>query len=311
MRNTDGWEALEVRHLRAFLAVARQRSFSSAARELGHPQSAVSQQLSALERIVGAPLFTRSPGGRRPIELTEAGEALVAHAEALLARTRAARADVDTVVSGEHGTLRIATIQGVGARILPDALARFRAAHPSVNVEIQEATSLQQLVDAVESGAVDIGFAALPTPPGPFLTRELLADPYVLITPAGSDVHSLRDLDGRRLLGIRGCKNELLIEQHLLAEGIVPSACERFDDNALIQALVAAGEGAAVVPRLTIDPADPRIAIQSVPDLPPRHLTAITHSERRLPVATMWFIETTSRVCAERINQSRLARRAA
>jgi DNA-binding transcriptional LysR family regulator len=143
------------------------------------------------------------------------------------------------------------------------------------------------------------------------LTRELLADPYVLVTPAGSDIHSLHDLDGRRLLGIRGCKNELLIEQHLMAEGIVPSACERFDDNALIQALAAAGEGVAVVPRLTVDPADPRIAIQPVPGLPPRHLTAITHSERRLPIATTRFIETAIRVCAQRDNQSRTARRVA
>jgi DNA-binding transcriptional LysR family regulator len=311
MRSTDGWEALEVRHLRAFLAVARQKSFSGAARELGYTQSAVSQQLLALERIVGASLFMRPPGGRRPVELTEAGDALVAHAGALVARALAARADVDSVLSGERGRIRIATIQSVGARILPDALARFRADHPGVDIEIQEATSVQRLAGEVESGAVDIGFAALPTPSGPFSTRQLLADPYVLVTPTDSKVQSLRDLDDRRLLGIRGCKNELLIEQHLLAAGIVPRACERFDDNALIQALVAAGEGVAVVPRLTVDPADPRIAIQPVPELPPRHLTVITHSERRLPLVATRFVETTSQVCIERESQSGPSQRVA
>jgi DNA-binding transcriptional LysR family regulator len=311
MRNADGWEALEVRHLRAFLAVVRLRSFSGAASELGYTQSAVSQQLGALERIVGASLFVRPRGGRRPVELTEAGEALVGHARAVLARTLAARADVESVVSGQRGSLGISTIQSVAARILPDAIARFRAAHPDVVVEIQEAMSLPELADAVESGAADIGFAALPTPPGPFMTRELLADPYVLVTPAGSDACSLHDLDGRRLLGIRGCKNELLIEQHLLADGIVPSACERFDDNALIQALVAADEGVAVVPCLTVDADDPRVAVHPVPELPPRQLTAITHSERRLPLTVTRFIEATSRVCSERDNQSRTARRAA
>jgi len=311
MRNTDGWGSLEVRHLRAFLAVAERRSFSGAAGELGYTQSAVSQQLGALEQIVGAPLFMRSPGGRRPVELTQAGEALVAHAEAILARASVARADLEAILSGERGTLRIITIQSVGARILPDALARFRAAHPGIQVEIHEATSLPQLAGAVERGAAHIGFAALPTPPGPFVTRELLADPYVLVTPTASDVHSLRDLDGHRLLGIRGCKNELLIEQHLLAGGIVPSSCERFDDNALIQALVAADEGIAVVPRLTIDPTDPRIAVHALPDLHPRQLTAITHAERHLPLAATRFIETTDQVCAAQASQRRPRRRAA
>jgi DNA-binding transcriptional LysR family regulator len=311
MRTADGWEALEIRHLRAFLAVVQKRSFSAAARELGYTQSAVSQQVLALERIVGAALLVRPPGGRRPVELTEAGDALVAHADALLARALAARADMDSVVCGERGTVRIATIQSVGARILPDALARFRAAHPGVDVQIQEATSLQDLAGGVESGAVDVGFAALPTPPGPFSTRQLLQDPYVLVAPLGSKVKSLGDLRDRRLLGIRGCKNELLIEQYLRAKGIVPSACERFDDNALIQALVAAGEGVAVVPRLTVDPDDPRVAIQPVAELPPRQLTVITHSERRLPLATTRFIETTSQVCAERDKQWRPAQTAA
>jgi DNA-binding transcriptional LysR family regulator len=302
MKDVYGWEAVELRHLRAFLAVARLRSFSRAAEELGYTQSAVSQQLLALERIVGAALFTRTPGGRRPVELTEAGRALQPHARALLARASAARADLDTVSSGQRGTIRVATIQSVAARILPDAMARFRSTHPDVTVTIEEATSLPQLADAVESAAADIGFAAVPTPAGPFSTCELLADPYVLVSPAGSGLCSLRDLHGRRLLGIKGCDNELLVEQRLLGDGIVPSACERFDDNALIQALAATGEGIAIVPQLTVDPADPRIAIHVVPELPPRRLTAITHSDRCLPSAAVPFIEAARRVCAERGN---------
>jgi DNA-binding transcriptional LysR family regulator len=298
MKDADSWEAVELRHLRAFLAVARQRSFSRAADELGYTQSAVSQQVLALERIVRASLFTRTPGGRRPVELTEAGRALEPHARALLARASAAHADLDGVRAGQPGTIRVATIQSVAARILPDALARFRGSHPNVTVTIEEATSLPQLADAVESAAVDVGFAALPTPAGPFSTCELLADPYVLVSPAGSDLRALRDLHGRRLLGIKGCDNELLVEQRLLADGIVPSDCVRFDDNALIQALAATGEGIAIVPQLTVDPADSRIAIHRVPELPPRRLTAITHSDRRLPPAVVPFIEAARRVCA-------------
>ena len=84
MGNADGWGALEVRHVRAFATVVDEGSFSRAARELGYTQSAVSQQIVALERIVGAPVLRRPPGGRRPPELTDAGRIVLAHARPLL-----------------------------------------------------------------------------------------------------------------------------------------------------------------------------------------------------------------------------------
>jgi DNA-binding transcriptional LysR family regulator len=78
------------------------------------------------------------------------------------------------------------------------------------------------------------------------------------------------------------------------------SSSERFDDNAMIQELVAAGEGVAVVPRLTIDTADPRIAVFPVPELPPRRLAIVTHAERRLRPAAQRLIDTVLEVCADR-----------
>lgn len=291
---------MEVRHLRAFMAVAREQSFSRAADELGYTQSAVSQQLLALERIVGASLFTRAPGGRRPVQLTQSGQALLPHARALLARALAARADLATVCLGELSTIRIATIQSFAVRILPEILACFRADHPTVHVAVQEATSIVQLADAVESAEVDIGFAAAPTRAGPFSILELLTDPYVLAFCVDQPVRSLRELHGRRIYGVSGCDSDLLIEQRLLADGIVPTSSERFADNVLIQALVAAGEGVAVVPLLTIDPTDARIAVEPVPELPPRRVAATIHTDRRLPYPATSFIDVARRVCAER-----------
>lgn len=94
----------------------------------------------------------------------------------------------------------------------------------------------------------------------------------------------LEDLAGIRVLAIRGTPDDPLLEQQLVARRIAPLAIERFDDNAIIQALVLAGEGVAVVPRLTIDLATTALVAHSLPDIPPRDLVAITHCERhRIP----------------------------
>jgi len=298
MERANGWEALEVRHLRSFAAVAEHGSFAVAARELGYTQSAISQQVRAFERIVGASVFRRHPGGRRPVELTEEGESLLAHAHRLLARVEATRADLAAVALGEQGRVAVATTQSIGARILPAALARYRADRPRAEVEIRELTTIDDLLAAVESGVVDIAFASLPVADGPFHVQELLADPYVLVTRADRPERTLRDLEGKRLLGIRGCRHERLVEERLLADGVVVSSSERFDDNSMIQELVAAGEGVAIVPQLTIDTADPRVAVSPVPELPPRRLAIVIHGERRLRPAAHRLIDIVLEVCA-------------
>src|SRR5207302_6019768 len=242
-------------------------------------------------------LFTRHPGGRRPVELTEAGRVLLGHARAQLARVQATRADLAALSSGEQGRVRVATIQSIGARILPAPLARYRVTRPLVEVEIREMTTLEQLGYAVETGAVDIGFTVLPIGDGPFEVRHLFADPYVLVTRADRRERHLRDLDHKRVLGIRGCRHERLVAERLLAEGILPSSCERFDDNGMIQALGAAGEGVAVVPLLTVDPDDQRVTVHPLPDLPPRRLAAIIHRERRLGASVLEFLDSVVDTC--------------
>jgi molybdate transport repressor ModE-like protein len=109
----DRWLGIELRHLTALEAVAREGSFGRAAKSLGYTQSAVSQQIAALERIVGARLVDR-PGGPRPVSLTEAGELLLRHAEAIVARLAAAQADLGALAEGEAGVLRVGIYQSVG-----------------------------------------------------------------------------------------------------------------------------------------------------------------------------------------------------
>ena len=129
--STDQWLGIDLRHLAALEAVARTRSFGRAARELGYTQSAVSQQIAQLERIVGQRLFHR-PGGPRRVEPTEAGLLLLGHADAIVARLDAARADMAALAEGAAGTLRVGIYQSVGARIVPRLLPNAaRCAEPA------------------------------------------------------------------------------------------------------------------------------------------------------------------------------------
>jgi molybdate transport repressor ModE-like protein len=296
MKTADRWEALEVRHLRALEAVVEEGSFAAAARELGYTQSAVSQQIFALERIVGEPVLTRHPGGRRPVELTGTGEVVLAHARPVLARVKAAQADVAALAVGEVGHLTVGTFQSFGTRLLPALLARFRALRPRVEIEINESVDAKELLHAVEAGAIDVSFAVLPLEDGPFEARELLADPFVLVTRAGGDERGMADLCGRHVLYSCGYEQRF-IEARLLSDGIVPAAWTRFDDNGMIQALAAAGEGVAVVPRLTVELADPRVDVHPLPELPPRQLAAVWHRDRQLSAAAREFVEAAVEIC--------------
>ena len=121
---SDGWLGVELRHLAALQAVAEEGSFGRAAERLGYTQSAVSQQIQALERIVGQQLVER-PGGPRRVSLTEAGELLLRHAAGIVARLQAAQADMAAFSEGSAGTLRVGTFQSVGARVLPRLLREF------------------------------------------------------------------------------------------------------------------------------------------------------------------------------------------
>src|SRR5207253_5388401 len=115
MNRPDSWLGVELRHMAALEAVGRTGSFGGAARELGYTQSAVSQQIAQLERIVGQKLVER-PGGPRRVSLTDAGRLLLRHAGAVTAQIAAASADMAALAEGAAGPLRIGIYQSVGAR---------------------------------------------------------------------------------------------------------------------------------------------------------------------------------------------------
>src|SRR6476619_2862371 len=153
----QGWLGLEFRHLLALKAIADEGTFGRAAQRLGYTQSAISQQIATLERIVGQRLIER-PGGPRPVSLTEAGELLLRHADAIAARLQAAQADLAALDAGDAVPLRIGTDQSVGARVLPALLREFTAGWPQVEVTLQESADDRDLIALVERGELDLSF---------------------------------------------------------------------------------------------------------------------------------------------------------
>src|SRR5690348_6104970 len=133
----DTWLGIELRHFAALRAVAEAGTFGAAARRLGYTQSAVSQQIQTLERIVGERLVER-PGGPRPVSLTEAGLLLLRHADSIVARLQAAQADLHALRTGEAGSLRVGTFQSVGARVLPEIMKRLTGQWPQIEVRLDE-----------------------------------------------------------------------------------------------------------------------------------------------------------------------------
>jgi DNA-binding transcriptional LysR family regulator len=288
---------VELRHLAALEAVARTHSFVAAARELGYTQSAISQQIAALERAVGQRLVER-PGGPRPVALTEAGTLLLRHADSIVAQLDAAEADMAALAEGAAGPLRVGIFQSVGARILPGLLRRFREAWPRVEVRVREETNAADLVRLLEHGELDLAFADLPLPEGPFEWNEILRDPYVLVVPktdplAGRDsAPPLRELAGRPLVTWRQ-----LGEPETFLRGRVPdlNVVFRSDDNGTLMGLVAEGLGYAVVPQLVVNPRNPAyVALPFGNRVPPRQLAIVWHRDRYRSAAAEAFIELSS-----------------
>lgn len=287
----DQWFGVEIRHFAALQAVAAEHAFGRAATRLGYTQSAVSQQIATLERIVGEQLVER-PGGPRPVSLTEAGALLLRHADSIVARLQAAQADLQALRAGEIGVLRIGTFQSAGSRLLPPIMRRFVAQWPNIDVTLVELDD-EAVEPAIERGEVDVGFVQLPVGEAPLDTIELVRDAHVLVTPKGSPLArktpTLREIGNEPLVGFRAPQT---IIDAFRAAGVDLEWRFRSNDNPTVQALVAAGIGNAVMPLLTVDERDPRVEIVDLPSVPPRIIALARHRDRYASPAMRAFIET-------------------
>src|SRR3954465_14232876 len=173
---------LDVKRMRILKEVADRGSFSAAAESLSYTQSAVSQQIAALEREANTQLVTR---GSRGIRLTEAGEALVKHAGAILTRLADAEAELEAIAGLRGGRLRLAAFPTVGATLMPLAIATFRKRHPDIELTVRQLEPEDSL-PLLKCGELDIALTIEPSTDtaaeGLDLT-QLLDDPMFVAMP--------------------------------------------------------------------------------------------------------------------------------
>ncbi len=294
----DLWLGVEVRHLAALRAVADEGTFGAAALRLGYAQSAISQQIAALERYVGHRLFDR-PGGSRPVQLTRAGELLLGHAESIMTRLSAARADLGSLAEEtDCGTaIRIGAYQSVARTILPLMLQELGGDSSEVAFELKESSDYGVLLELVERGELDLAFTELPLPDGSLESAKLLDDPYVLIVP---EDHPFAELD--RPLTLEEIADEQLImfkcgsRPRLLdtfdLHGLSPRLGRLVEDGGTLHGLVSAGLGVGLVPRLAADvEGKPLVAVPIESKLPPRIVAIAWHRDRLRTCTAGLFVD--------------------
>lgn len=291
---------LSLRHLAALVAVHEEGSYRGAAARLGFSQAAVTSQIAALEKALGASVLHR-PGGPRPAVLTVVGHEVLDVARDLLATADLLDLRIASLRDGSWGRLAIGTFQSVSARLLPTVLGELRGERPEVEVSVLESNDNDVLVRALRSARLDVSFLVGPVDAPGLVVREVVCDPFVAVVPVDDPAQgalSIRDLAGRPLVGHDGCACHELAEQGFAAVGVRPSFAFRSNDNAAVQAMVRAGIGTAVMPALSVNPHDPGVRLLAIePTLPSRSIL-LAHVRDRPPPTALEFVARTREAAA-------------
>jgi DNA-binding transcriptional LysR family regulator len=273
---------LDVRRMRVLREVAARGSFSAAAEALSFTQSAVSQQIAALERETGTKLVER---GARGIRLTEAGEVLVRHADVVLTRLACAEDELAALAGLRGGKLRMSAFQSAGATLVPRAIAAFHRRYPDVELALIQAEP-EPATELLRAGELDLAIVydydgvvgeldeALDCVP-------LLDDRYELLMAHDHPLASrsrlrMGDLANERWVNSTppsGCR--LAVLRACTLAGFEADVAFELDDILAVQALVATGAGVSLLPRLALTTVHPGVAVRSLGrDAPVRHIHA-------------------------------------
>jgi DNA-binding transcriptional LysR family regulator len=300
---------VDLRHLLALDAVATAGTFGRAAERLGYTQSAVSQQIAALERAVGEPLFDR-PGGPRPVQLTPLGKVLLTHGREVIAAAAGAATAVRRFQAGTLGRIDIGTFQSAATALLPPVLGALRDERPELDTRLVESDDQAELVRQLLDGRLDLVALFDDTPPE-VERLELFDDPFVLITKAGSglpDPLPITALNGLQMVGEQDSQCQREVDDELRANGVAVDYLFRSRDNSAVIAMVRAGMGVAVMPVLAVDEDDPRIDVHRFdPPIPPRRIALGWHRDRTLSPAAKRFLELTREITAQHRQRELLA----
>jgi DNA-binding transcriptional LysR family regulator len=304
----EWWSGVELRHLLALDAVAREGSFRRAATRLGYVQSAISHQIAALESLTGKRLIDRSRG-TRPLALTRAGEILLAHADSVIARMRAAQADLAALDGNGVAALRVGATGDLLARLVPSLLRVYGSA-----VTLHEMSDVRTLLATLVRGELDLALAETPLPKGPLDAAPLCVDPFVVVVQAGAPLAARRrPVEGQdlaRLPLVAHAPTRAHVESELRTHGIEPRFVLQADSGAAVQGLVAAGLGAAVLPRLATDDrrAETDVLELAPETIAPRTVAAVWSRLQPLRVDAAAFVDAARSACAaERLREPSIA----
>jgi molybdate transport repressor ModE-like protein len=295
---------LDIRHFVTLDAVARTGSLSAAAKTLGYTQSAVSQQISRLEALVGQRILNRSAGSRSST-LTPAGRVLLRHAESLRATLELAAADIDALARGLTGILRVGCYESVGGALLPEVLDGFTREFPDVQVALTEVADDGELLDRVDRDDLDLTFVVFPLVEGRFTSRSLAKDPYVLVVREDSDIGrvagpiSLDDHPDLSLITYGPLRSAHSVEARLGRPGYRGQIAFRSNHNTTLLRLAAQGYAAAVLPAMALDPDRAGIVARPLDKVSPRIVGIAWHEDRPLSAAAAGFIRAAERVAGD------------
>ncbi len=285
---------MEFHHLRYFVAVARQGSFTRAAAENHVAQPSLSQQIRRLEDEFGAPLFDRS---QSPVRLTDAGEALLPHAEAILNQVAVARAAVADRLGLRTGRLVLGSLPMTGSRLLPAAVAAFRERYPGVRVTLIE-ESTRRLTELALAGETDLTLTTLPLGSPDLEAQPVLTEEILLALPpghrlAGASRVDLREVEGEPFLLMKpGYGFRDLCLSACRSAGFEPQVAFESAQIETLQAMVAAGLGVTLVPRIATElerrPAPVFVQLTGQPLT--RTLVLAWRRDRHLPAAGNGFL---------------------
>jgi len=292
---------MELKQLRVLQAVGESGSFSAAADRLDYTQPAVSKIVATLERQLGTTLVDR---GIRPLRLTEAGAALTQRAAAAFEQIAAGELEVEAIANLSAGSLRVGTFSSAGAAMVVDALRALRESHPDVDVSITEIGMPSAVTRSLRRGDLDLGvsfdYPEIDDTFGDDLALvHLLDDPFDVVVPRGHRLEGNRtirfaELGGEDwLLGDFGADSPSfrMIDRRCRDAGFDPNVAFRVNDCQMAQALVAAGEGIALLPRLMLRAKNPGVAIRPLAaDPPSRRVSAVRLATRYLTPATERFL---------------------
>jgi DNA-binding transcriptional LysR family regulator len=285
---------LDVRKLRLLRELARRDTIAAVAEALCYTPSAVSQQLAALERDAGVPLLQRT--GRR-VSLTPAGAALAGQTEEILALLERAAAGLAATRTGLAGPLRIGAFPTAMRTILPAALVALGRDHPGLELMVTELDPAA-VPDALRSGTLDVAlvheYEFVPAPHDPALNTEPLLEEAIYLASArpaptagentagadtaGADTAGEDPVGSHRdspwIMASPGTLCHTMAVRACQAAGFTPRIRHHADDFVTVLALVAAGQGVALVPQLGVIGPPPQVVLT---ELPARRRTRIAY----------------------------------